>query len=258
LPKLGSEELLRKRIKRAFDNDKEGVKNSNDIDLLLREFPNTLLHEACRAKCDKDIVQKLIRNVNQSMLKHKDELGWLPLHYACRHCHDGDGKSDIELISFLIQLYPKAVTTPDKFNKCPLHIAVDSRASVGVIDLLIKKDDKNEAIKRSTTSLNRSPLHIACHRGVSKEVFEILLNVDSAEVLESETDLGCTPLQLAIESRVHHDVIKTLVAKSDKIVHSDDVIEVLDIDEEKKYGTIHKRYNGMVSLMKLKCPCFHC
>ncbi len=257
LPELGSEENLRKRIKRAYsrkaDTPLKGLSSqaSSEIDSLLKEFPKTLLHEACRARCDKETFEKVVNDVGTSMLKNEDEIGWLPLHYACRHyCHDKDGKSDFELIELLVQWYPGAVTKKDKFNRCPLHIAIDSRASVDVVDLLLNHDESQIAINCTTATLKRNPFHIACNRGASKDVFERLMRSDSkGEMLISKTLLGCTPLQLAIESRLQHDIIKMLIARSDHMVDKGDGVEVvLNFDDKKLCtSTIHTRFNGMVS-----------
>lgn len=252
MPDVGSEERLRKRIKRAYANVAENARNSfmpDGIARLLQEYPNTLIHEACRAQCDKSTMEKLIKDVDSSMLKYPDRIGWLPLHYACCHCDTKDGNSDFELIELILSSYPEAVTTPDIFNRCPLHIALNSRASVEVVDLLLQYDRTQKAIKCSTAILKRSLFHIACNRGVNKDVFERIMKADeTGEMLTSKTELGCTPLQLAIESRLDHEIIKMLIAKQEQMVHTDDGIEVLDFDEKKTcLSTINYRFNGMVS-----------
>jgi hypothetical protein len=156
LPPFGREEWRKKKFQR-------GIVTAEDLKELGITDPDTLIHEACRAQCDKEAIDKLLdRDKNpQRLLKHADTLLWLPLHYACRYC-----QTDAVLISSLIERYPKAVTKPDRFNRCPLHIAIDSCASVEVIDLLLKKDRSGKAMEAATKTLKRNPFHIACNRGV--------------------------------------------------------------------------------------------
>ena len=237
-PEVGSDIQLKKRIQRAV---MDGPEQNRLTRSLKDDFAQTLIHKACWANCSKEVIEKLIEKCDnsQAMMRHTDDIGWLPLHYACRHCQD-----DFELIETLVKAYPQAVTKQDIFNRCPLHIAIDSCASVEVINLLLTKDTEQKTIYLATKNLERNPFHIACNRGVSKEVFEIILEADKiGDILTKKTRLGCTPLQLAIERRLSHEIIEMLIHSNERVVTPQD---------EMAKNTIYTRFNGMVSAEKTK------
>lgn len=267
------EESRRKYIMRILSNDERQLE---DFGL---EDPMTILHVACRVGCDEGSVIKLLqlelgssRKHHENakilrmpdLLKYKDIHGWLPLHYACRFC-----PKNISLIKFLINGSGningcrEAVVTPDPFSRFPLHIALDSGAPAEVIRTIIESDTYGVAMNALTQNLKRSPFHIAANRGVDRDVFMVLLEADKdGEVLHRETVLGCTPLQMGIERKLHHSIIEVLLTskKSMKTAHEGPV-EIVRVrtneaetinDEFKSENSINqlisKQFNGMIPL----------
>jgi len=244
LPAMGSDDRFKKKIVRAIADNKENVDNfRKEIEKIAdaeNTFLETIIHHACRAKCDKATIKHLLLVVDSTVLAKADSsVRWLPLHYACRHC-----AKDEELIKYLISLYKDAVTKKDRFHRCPLHIAVNSKPSVRVIEILLEHDTRRDAISIKTKNLKRSPIHIACNRGVEKEIIEKLLgNAEKKgtrrKMLNEKDALGSTALQLAIERGLNFEIIELLITSP---ADADANADANDSD-----SSLYSPFNGMVS-----------
>ena len=53
-------------------------------------------------------------------IKHRDNSGWLPLHYAADN-------NRIDIIPWLVELYPVALTAKDRGDRTPLDLAEISK-----------------------------------------------------------------------------------------------------------------------------------
>ena len=114
------------------------------------------------------------------------------------------------MIRKLIDEYPSLVSKKDKFDRFPLHIAVDSKASIDVIKLLLNAD---KAIGNFPTKhLRMLPLHIALKRGwydsLEGVLRELLAADDRGLNIYSRTAIGRLPLHIAIEKKLPTRVIK--------------------------------------------------
>ena len=247
LPAMGSDDRLKKKLMRAVADNQESIYNfRQDIEEIAAAeniLLETIIHCACRAKCDKATIERLLV-LNPSVLEEANSsIGWLPLHYACRHC-----AKDEELIEYLILRYEDAVTTQDRFYRCPLHIAVNSKPSVRVIEILLKHDKGRVAISIKTRNLKRSPIHIACNRGVEKEIIEKLLgNAEDKgtrrKIINDKTALGSTALQIAIERGLNSEIIELLITSP-----ADADADANDSDGD---SSLYSPFNGMVSYFNL-------
>jgi len=112
----------------------------------------TLIHHACKAKCNVTTISELLNEYEVANLAYQDEFGFTPLHYACRH----DPKN-VELISLLIDRSPDSVFIRDDYDRCALHIACDSNASLEVIIALMGADPSRDALYQKTKLLGRLP-----------------------------------------------------------------------------------------------------
>ncbi|CAB9499375.1 expressed unknown protein [Seminavis robusta] len=121
-------------------------------------FSELPLHQACRNGVPLQIIQLLVERFPESVWI-PNEKGELPLHAACgrycqrsRHRIDGTlqwhcscgsvckrkGGHDLEVIQYLIDIYPEALTVAGKRNCFPLHHAVQSGASLEIIQVLVE------------------------------------------------------------------------------------------------------------------------
>jgi ankyrin repeat protein len=263
LPAVGADERFKKDVLRVLENKKK-KDNNETLKKELKEIMNGLkyeiadgsedgkknmrkkniLHYACRAKCGKEAIEKLVGLWSTSILTQKDSIGWLPLHFACRYC-----AKDKDLIEYLIeQIEPYMIglkeLMSDDFNRWPLHVAINSKPSVAVIELLLKNETNTKVMEIKTKNLERYPIHIACNRGVDKIIFQKLLDSikHMREMMNFKTVLGSTPLQLAIERGLESDIIDLLITKCN-CKGSSSVHEF----ECTCISSLYSRYNGMVS-----------
>jgi ankyrin repeat protein len=170
------------------------------------------MHIACRLNCDK----KTVENILQKFQKNKKHIllepafhRWTPLHYACRFA-----STNVELIELLINTCPDAVRAQDRHHRYPLHIALDSGASVEVIKLLLDTDTTDEALFTRSKRLLKLPLHIACSSGCDLEVIRLLLQkAKDIAYLRSKTKTGSTPLHLAVVNKIDPKAIELLVKR---------------------------------------------
>lgn len=214
----------------------KGHKNYEKVKTL---YPYYILHHACKAKCGIDVVKALVeclRNeYDENFAAIISDIEWTPLHYAARY------NPEYNVINYLLEQSEKEKLRKDVFHRYPLHLALN--ASNSVDKRVIKRLCCNEAIKQPTLYLSRTPLHIACNRGASKDIFELLIQEadeaisDSAnDILTKQTRLKCTPLQLAVEKRLSHEIIKLLIPSFSK--------DTSDYNSHPLYT----EYNGMIPL----------
>jgi ankyrin repeat protein len=74
-------------------------------------------HIAIRNNASVEVV-KLIYSFNRSCIKHKDNLGWLPLHYAADY-------NRVVLIPWLVELFPTSLKISDKRHRTAKDIAAN-------------------------------------------------------------------------------------------------------------------------------------
>lgn len=210
----------------------------------------TLVHHACKARCDVATIRCLLDEDEEdevANLLYQDELGFTPLHYVCRH-----NPQKGELVRLLIDRSPDSVFIRDHFDRCALHIACDSNASLEVIAALVDADPLHNVLYQKTKLLQRLPIHIACYKKLSEEAIQHLVNADEDSVaLGKKTKAGRLPLHMAIEKKLSTNVIKLLIGETaESTFHAHDAIEISlnHVGNSNQRRSITSRFKGMTPL----------
>lgn len=148
----------------------------------------TALHQACGSDDLLPIVD-IILSMDPESLYESESGGGLPLHMACccqqfkivkrlicvheangipctmtmtrsgntpLHCALWDPAVDPELVHLLVNAYPSFVSTKNIQNETPLHVACDRRASIQVIEILVRADRNMLSIEDKNGNI---PIH---------------------------------------------------------------------------------------------------
>lgn len=243
--KFSTEEQLKKtRLEIAnIDNDRQKADYLHSM-----RDTRTLIHHACKARCDVATIRCLLdEDAEVANLLYQDELGFTPLHYVCRH----DAQKG-ELVRLLIDRSPDSVFIRDHFDRCALHIACDSNASLEVIAALVDADPLRNVLYQKTKLLHRLPIHIACYKKLSEEAIQRLVNADEDSVaLAKKTKAGRLPLHMAIEKKLSTNVIKLLIGETaESSFHTPDAIEISlnHVGNSNQRRSITSRFKGMIPL----------
>lgn len=131
--------------------------------------------------------------------------GNLPLHEVCKQ------QPPLEVVDFLLELYPDAAKTPGKYGYLPLHYACSTNCSADVVARLI---EVHPAATRCRDELDDAlPIHLAAQWGASEDVMmEILTAHPEGSVMRDAA--GRTPLdhakRLPATSEIRQAVLSSL------------------------------------------------
>ena len=153
----------------------------------------------------------------------RDMNNMLPLHVVCGAFKSGGGSVDV--IKYLIEIYPESVEEGNQKGDLPLHVACWGGAPLQVVQYLYKKtpksvrDQERYGGKLWTPGL-WTPLHHACNGGGSPlEVIRYLVGKCRESVTRAPlADPNCFPLHLACEKGAQTGVIPYLVEQWPDVV----------------------------------------
>jgi len=169
-----------------------------------------LIHKACQVGLNADYIDYLLKDVGNEALNAIDGQGWTPLHYACRF-----SSSNVGLIEYLLRKNRHAAQIADRFDRLPLHLACDDSAPIKVVQALIQA--YRRSVVKETKNLGVIPLHIACNREANIKVVKALLDADIETLsVRKRSLIGRLPLHMAIEEKMHPDVVDLLLEKGNE------------------------------------------
>lgn len=150
---------------------------------------------------------KIRAQLHDSETSMNDSFGWTKLHYACCFL-----PQDHDTISAIIAENPSLVTTKNKNDLYPLHIALQNKPSLEVVELLLKHDCQNHTLHAKSKHHGLLPIHFACgNKAVSAEVIQLLLDNDEhSTTLKEKSFLGYNCLYRAIAVNHNYDVIELI------------------------------------------------
>jgi ankyrin repeat protein len=132
-----------------------------------------------------DEIGALIQS-NPMLLRHKNDLGWLPLHAAAYY------KAPVEVVELIMQGWDQALLEKvDKVGWTPVHVAA-RYASAEVVEALVKACP--EALRIQEVN-GWTPVHLAAEHA-SAEVVEMLAKA-CPEALLLQDSKGWTPVHQA-------------------------------------------------------------
>ncbi|CAB9496930.1 expressed unknown protein [Seminavis robusta] len=99
----------------------------------------TALHHLCSRRCPRaDVAEAVIKGCPEALLMVETNKGWTPLHFACRFKCNKDVVH--KLLNLVPQFGSKAVSKLDKQRRTPLWHAVRYDAPTGVVPQLLEVD----------------------------------------------------------------------------------------------------------------------
>lgn len=145
------------------------------------------IHQACKmSDITVQFLEALLWAYPESIRKRETGFRRMPLHIAIR------ARASNEVIFYLIDKYPDAVSTQDVLGRVPLHYAISNHAPMEIIHTLIST---SPATARAADNLGWTPLHVAANCARSIEMVEALVQCGS-EAVVSVTRKGNTPLMV--------------------------------------------------------------
>lgn len=186
---------------------------------------NLPLHIACKSSrkdLPSDVVRLLLQAYPGGAQVKATHYAQLPLHLACR------GSVSHQLVSDLVQIYPRATYVKDKTGSLPLHLAMRVDASIETINLLIEANPTSlkvipsQELRSYIARGNRQSflwLHKAIYNGFSINLVNLLVKFLPKELLKRDTD-GMLPLHHACQSKCpcYHDYVETLLNTNKKFL----------------------------------------
>ena len=171
-----------------------------------------MLHNLCRSPALSIDGIKKAQAFHPLMFAARDMRGYLPLHVVCEAFKSGGGSVDV--VKYLIELYPESVKERTEYGNLPLHAACWGGAPLQVVKYLYEQTP--ESVVRDNTFGTSSPLRQACcGRGVSPvEVIRFLVEKWPESVKDASGDWqnpNYFPLHLACERGAQYGDIPYLV-----------------------------------------------
>ena len=151
------------------------------------ELGYTPLHVACKC-CNKvETVACIIKATPRNSTELRDKEGNTPLHIACRYARS-------EIVTFLIEQKCYDLTSLNSSGELPLHIACGRRHVLAHSLKLVSKCDVN-----ATTENGDTPLHIACRNGSVERVSYLVKEKDCrTDIQNNDQEL---PLHIACKKQ---------------------------------------------------------
>jgi len=176
--------------------------------------------------------------------------GSLPIHEACRY----DTRYDtIELIQYLLEIYPESINARDLKGRLSIHYAA-MNGRTGMIELLLKHDP--DAASRKTGDEKQSlPLHMACQYCKRPEPIKVLYDAFPEATLVFDAD-GKIPMQLIKKGR--SKVFKFFSEQFEYVKKLNDMAFMTTANEI-GWLPLHRALKddvslGTIKLMVKKCP----
>eukprot|EP00956_Cyclotella_meneghiniana_P044440 scaffold318559_cov30-Cyclotella_meneghiniana.AAC.1 len=161
------------------------------------EEGGTLLHYAAMERSPEFC--RVIHDQNDTLVKTKDNDGWLPVHCACRY-------GNVNAAKYLLELYPDSIHIPNNNQKNPLHLLVKSRLGTNenMQELLTYLLQHDRGAVSTPDIFGDLPLHIASEK--KDLAFTKLLFDEHPDGIFCRNVDGDTPVDIARRSNNPADV----------------------------------------------------
>uniref|UniRef100_A0A7S2EH29 Uncharacterized protein n=1 Tax=Ditylum brightwellii TaxID=49249 RepID=A0A7S2EH29_9STRA len=140
---------------------------------------------------------------------HNNNCGDNLLHIACRY------KAPLEVVSLLIQRYPRYLNGENDNGEVPLHVACAYKAPFDIVSLLAQTGGY-ASMNRKCIPFGEAPIHVACRERASPKIISLLLETYPLSVqLEDSTSnlpihIACTDYHM---EEVSLEVVSLLLEK---------------------------------------------
>jgi ankyrin repeat protein len=187
--------------------------------------------------------------------KIPDERGGFLLHTAC------ECASPIEVIKYVLKLYPDAVRVPSEDGQLPIHYACARRtACTEVVALLLKEFP--DAVRCASRN-KMLPLHVALNKGAAVDIVFQLLDIypESAGIKAQNDEVA---LHIACRTNMSLEIIKRLVELYPEGIHAKDSEGGLALHRaccgfNSTLGAVHPLYEPILLVhLLIACDCEEC
>lgn len=222
----------------AVTNNNSNNDDPSDICLERDKHGRTPLTIAICSNASISVVDLLLR-ANPKAASVHDHLGHLPLHLACGAAAGyGEEEYDdqqVQLVRKLLAAFPEAATRESFNGRTALHAAMEARAPVQVVELLVKANPN--AVLNKSCGLN--PLFVAIRFNAPVEVIQCLVRANPAALTTRDQGYGL-PFHRSIENQSPVSVQKCLantreiVLDADPLIHNTALHSALDCGSAKE------------------------
>ncbi|GKY98532.1 hypothetical protein MPSEU_000810300 [Mayamaea pseudoterrestris] len=166
------------------------------------EFEATPIHLLCAAPDVSERLDTLEILATSKACCMFDSIGRTPLVIAVQN-----ETASKELISHLLEVYPRAATMPCRAGNLPVHLAVQKQnIDVSIVKQLLAVHPK---IARAVNASRNTPLHEAAIHGAPAPVIALLLE-KYPDAIQEQNKKGQRPLNCARERKAPTDVLDLL------------------------------------------------
>lgn len=186
----------------------------------------TMLHKLCKVENAPLFTLEMLVMLNPMALAHRDNIGYLPIHYACQY-------GSVDVVRTVCEAY-KVSLVERIGGRLPIHVAAEYN-TLPVVEYLVEMDksmlnDRVQAaprlrdrgcngmtikLKKSSSKASGLPLHFACRNYRNPEIISYLLDQNSFAAAVSD-DSGDFPLHIILRygSQMDMDAFKAILGAS--------------------------------------------
>lgn len=264
---------FRALISTSRENVIDVNRHAEELSLFLFEHPHLCkerdednllpLHRAVKSMAPIQIVQILAESFADALPDTGGALHETPLHMAVARTDEGEGtpEANLEVIRYLAEQYPQALTVTDKDGLAPLHRACieDLVHSLPVVTFLVQTYPESAQVCNEFGSTLLHLLLKCARQPDPEELLEVttLLLERYPESVRTVNDFGRTPLHLAcVDTNDDHlPVIKLLVEaypEALKIRDTDKAVKETPLHAACREGSVFN--TQIIEYLVQKCP----
>jgi len=203
-----TEQLVERQGDRAIHSILEAAEYSyvfTDGESVEQQQP-TLQVQLPIGRLDFDHFQHYLKEFFDRTLMHKQDItGATPFHFACRDA------VPVEILSFLLDLFPEALKIADYSGCLPLHCACQAAApSHAVLQFLLQRDPEATTHILARNNKGELPLHLLAGANPPDNALALLLEAEKGSI-KVATNSGDLPLMVAFKARASLSVAYRLL-----------------------------------------------
>jgi len=206
------------------------------------------LHLSIQRKLPADAVLFLIEQAEGAVRTREAATMMYPLHLACK------AGSEMEIMETLLDIYPRAIDAVDKKGNTIFHVACMARTLTPEFCEKLLEYCSYETIQEANED-GSLPLHLAVQNRASMPVLQLIIDY-YPEALDIKDEKGNTPMHKAFQTTTEMHVLVRLAQQNPHAMNrrnkkGQKPLDIASVALEKKFIRARRWYNIRMAY----CPC---